>query len=140
MEKLFNAGLDSIRVSVNSFQKKYYLKYFRPKYEFEDVLQTIRTAKDKNKFVSVNYLNMPGFTDTEPEMKELFKIIETLKIDFIQWRNLNYDPKLYFRQMFGNKTQDLIPFGMINLINHLKKNYKNLNHGYFNPPKGKYKI
>ncbi|MCB9481931.1 MAG: radical SAM protein [Desulfobacteraceae bacterium] len=138
MEKLFNAGLDSIRVSVNSFQKKYYLKYFRPKYEFEDVLQTIRTAKDKNKFVSVNYLNMPGFTDTEPEMKELFKIIENFKIDFIQWRNLNYDPKLYFRQMFGDKAEDLIPFGIINLIKHLKKNYKNLNHGYFNPPKGKY--
>ncbi|MDY0360284.1 MAG: radical SAM protein [Desulforegulaceae bacterium] len=140
MEELFDAGLDSIRVSTNSFQKKYYLKYFRPKYEFEDVLETIKTAKKKHKFVSVNYLNMPGFTDTEPEMKELFKIIENLKIDFIQWRNLNYDPKLYFRQMFGDLSKDLIPFGIINLIKHLKKNYKDLHHGYFNPPKGKYKI
>lgn len=139
MERLFNAGLDSIRVSVNSFQKKYYLKYFRPKYEFEDVLQTLEKAREKNKFVSVNYLNMPGFTDTEPEMKELFKIIENYKIDFIQWRNLNYDPKLYFTQMFDGFPQDLIPFGIINLIEYLKNNYQNLHHGYFNPPKGKYK-
>jgi pyruvate-formate lyase-activating enzyme len=138
MEKLFKAGLDSIRVSLNSFRKEFYLKYFRPEYRFEDVLETIKRARNYNVHVSVNYLNMPGFTDTEPEMEAMFDIIERFDINFIQWRNLNYDPKLYFRQMFENFNPHYSPYGIVNLIKYLKENYKNLNHGYFNPPKEKF--
>ncbi|PID78450.1 MAG: radical SAM protein [Deltaproteobacteria bacterium] len=139
MTRLFDAGVNSIRVSLNSAVKEYYMKYFRPSYKFEDVLETIKTAKDKNIHVSLNYLNIPGFTDTEPEMEALFYLIENYNIDFIQWRNLNYDPKLYLREMNNFADKKLKPFGIISLIELLKKEFISLNHGYFNPPKENFK-
>ncbi len=40
VERLASAGLESIRVSLNSTQKSYYHRYFRPEdYSFEDVLE-----------------------------------------------------------------------------------------------------
>lgn len=135
MEKLFKAGMDSIRVSMNSARKEYYLKYFRPKYEFEDVLKTIETARKYDVHVSINYLNMPGFTDLEPEVEALEKLIEKYDINFIQWRNLNYDPKLYFKQIFHGEKINEKAMGIPGLIKRLKEKYPKLAHGYFNPPK-----
>jgi pyruvate-formate lyase-activating enzyme len=62
---LFDAGLDSVRISINSFRKACYEAYFRPKgYHFADVMRSIETGLQKNRFVAVNYLNCPGVTDT----------------------------------------------------------------------------
>ncbi len=62
MERLFDAGLDSIRISMNSVRKQCYDAYFRPKgYVFSDVLKSIDRALGRNVFVSINYLNCPGF-------------------------------------------------------------------------------
>jgi len=134
LEKLFNAGLNSIRVSMNSARKKCYLKYFRPKYKFEDILKSIKTAESNNIHVAINYLNLPGFTDTEPEVAALQNILDNYKIDLIQWRNLNYDPKLYMQQML-KRGEYYSSLGIKELIGALKENYPELKHGYFNPPK-----
>lgn len=47
--KLADAGLDSIRVSLNSAQEKYYNLYYRPQgYTFNDVMQSIDIMKEKD--------------------------------------------------------------------------------------------
>jgi pyruvate-formate lyase-activating enzyme len=134
VKTLCNAGLDSMRVSMNSVRKNCYQAYFRPRYEFSDVLQSIDMAKEKGKFVSINYLNCPGFTDSQKEVDALVQFIRTHGVDMIQWRNLNFDPKHYTRIMAmaengGNPT------GMASLIDKLTQEFPSLIHGYFNPPK-----
>ena len=68
--RLFDAGLDSIRVSVNSVRREQYDRYYRPRgYTFSDVRMSLRVAREKGGFVSINYLTMPGFTDSLDEFR-----------------------------------------------------------------------
>ena len=130
---LFDAGLNSIRVSMNSVRQEYYDRYYKPAgYAFKDVLRSIRIAKKKNGFVSINYLTMPGFTDSEDEYRALKRFIEDYKIDMIQWRNLNFDPLAYFRIIrYSAKPTDMI--GVRQMIASLKIAFPRLKMGYYNP-------
>lgn len=134
INELCKAGLDAMRVSLNSVRTDCYHAYFRPKtYRFTDVIESIRLAKSQDKFVAVNYLNCPGFTDSEQETEALLSFIETTQIDMIQWRNLNFDPRLYIRLM--DQTLDNgNPVGMEILMDKVSKAFPHLIHGYFNPP------
>lgn len=135
VDQLCRAGLDSMRVSMNSVRPACYTAYFRPKtYTYDDVVRSIKTAKDHGKFVAINYLNCPGFTDSAREREALFKFIRELDIDMIQWRNLNFDPRRYIRIMAGVEDSGR-PTGMADMIDALKKEFPTLVHGYFNPPK-----
>jgi wyosine [tRNA(Phe)-imidazoG37] synthetase (radical SAM superfamily) len=134
---LFDAGLDSMRVSINSARKDFYTGYYRPRgYSFDDVVKSIRAAKRSSGFVSVNYLVMPGFTDSAAESKAFRRFLEKAKIDMVQWRNLNYDPELYFRQM-GERPLLKELIGVKELILSIKKDFPLLMHGYFNPSKAR---
>ena len=131
--ELFDIGLDSIRVSMNSVRKEYYERYYNPVvYNFQDVLESIKIAKRKKGFVSINYLTMPGLTDSEGEYIALKKFIEDYKIDMIQWRNLNFDPLMYFK-IIKYHVQPSNMIGVRQLINSLKKSHPSLRMGYYNP-------
>jgi len=131
--RLFDSGLDSIRVSLNSAREKYYVRYYKPKdYSFSDVLKSVKEAKKRNGFVSLNYLTMPGFTDSKDEIDAFKKLIEKARIDMIQWRNLNYDPLRYFKELeISIKTEDM--FGVKEMIDMLRREFPKLKMGYFNP-------
>ncbi len=134
LETLFNAGLDSIRVSVNSFRESCYLKYFRPKgYGFSDVLKSIELGIRKRKHVAINYLNSPGFTDSPAEYAAIMDFLDKHPIHQIQWRNLNFDPLQYWHIMATGEGQEK-PVGMRKLVNDIKTRFPRLRHGYFNPP------
>jgi pyruvate-formate lyase-activating enzyme len=136
--RLCEAGLDSIRVSLNSVRRECYEAYFRPKgYGFADVLRSIETALAKGMFVSINYLNSPGFTDTIEEAEAFLSFMEDHPIHMIQWRNLNYDPIRYWKAMDAVAPLGE-PIGMEALIQGIRGSYPNLKFGYFNPPKEKY--
>ncbi len=133
LEKLFAAGLDSIRISLNSVRQVCYDAYFRPTgYRFADVLASISLALKRNRFVSINYLNCPGFTDTPAEHEALMTFLSDFKISMIQWRNLNYDPLRYWQAM-GDQTAP--PLGMRRCLTRVKRAFPQLIHGYFNPPR-----
>ena len=134
--KLFDAGLDSIRVSLNSAREKYYASYYRPKdYSFRDLLDSIKEAKKRSGFVSLNYLTMPGFTDSKDEFAAFRKLIEKSRVDMIQWRNLNYDPLRYFKELnVPVKAEEM--FGVKEMIDMVKKEFPKLKMGYFNPYEG----
>ncbi|MDP3804487.1 MAG: radical SAM protein [Candidatus Omnitrophota bacterium] len=133
LARLFDSGLDSVRISLNSAQAFYYNRYYKPiKYKFSDVASSIRLASVKSKFVSLNYLTMPGFTDSMEEFSALVRLIERDRPDMIQWRNLNYDPLLYFRQLqLWPERSKLL--GIEEVISRLRKVYPKLMMGYFNP-------
>lgn len=135
LERLMAAGIDSIRISINSFRKPCYDAYFRPiGYGFLDVIKSIDLALKKGLYVSINYLNMPGFTDTPKELNSLVSFLNDYPIHRIQWRNLNYDPLSYSTVMPSVEPQQDV-LGIPNILNHIRKDFPNVSFGYFNPPK-----
>jgi len=138
LEELFDAGLDSIRVSLNSVRKKCYTAYFRPNgYQFEDVEKSIDLALKRGKFVSINYLNCPGVTDSPEEAEALKTFLTRHPVNLIQWRNLNFDPFRYWTIMTG--AADLgMPIGMGKLLTEIHNSFPDIQYGYFNPPKERF--
>ncbi len=142
--RLFDAGVDSMRISINSASEKCYEAYFRPvDYTLSDVKKSIEIGLSKKKFISINYLNCPGFTDTPNERKALAKFIRRRPINMIQWRNLNFDPKRYVKIMRDargpGKHRGLKPEGIIRTMAYIRREFPEIKHGYFNPPKEKFK-
>jgi pyruvate-formate lyase-activating enzyme len=133
--KLFDAGLNSIRVSLNSAREDYYTRYHKPiGYTYKDVIESIKIAKKKGGFVSINYLTMPGFTDSKDEYAALKNLLKNGMIDMIQWRNLNFDPLRYFKELkISPGTSQLL--GIRKIIHLLKREFPKLMMGYFNPSK-----
>lgn len=129
---LRNAGLDSIRISLNSCDRDRYNQYYRPiGYKFEDVMESIRTSGKIGLFTSINYLVFPGYTDREEEVEKLRRLIGETEIDQVQMRNLSLDPSLYMRAV---KRPGGKPLGVRNLIERLKDEFPSLKIGYFNLP------
>lgn len=132
IKKICNAGLDSMRVSMNSVNKESYLKYFNPtNYSYEDVCQSIETAKRKNVFVLINLFIFPGFSDRVSEVENLLNFIDKYNVDMILLRNLNIDPEWYLDVM-GRDSEECI--GILEMIKQLKEHFPKLHLGYFNVP------
>ena len=128
---LAKAGLDSIRVSMNSAREAVYNCYYRPHgYTFADVCRTIATARAHEIFVSLNYLFFPGVNDTESELAALTDLVTQTKPNYIQMRNLSLDPELYLGCV-GEPTEPSMGLG--NFMKRLKKACPWINYGYFNP-------
>ena len=137
--KLFDVGMDSVRFSMNSVREECYHAYFRPSgYRFGDVLKSIEAALARDKFVAINYLNCPGFSDTPREAAALIGFLQKYPIHMIQWRNLNYDPIRYLNAMNAAADHGR-PIGMGELLDRIRRQFPQLRFGYFNPPKDKFK-
>ena len=135
LKKLLDAGLDSIRISTNSLREDAYQTYFNPKgYVFGDVIRSIDMTLEKGRHVAINYLNMPGFTDTAGELDSLVAFVEAHPINMIQWRNLNFDPIRYWQAM-GQDAREEPVVGMQTVIETIQGRFPDVTHGYFNPPK-----
>jgi len=130
--RLARAGLDSLRVSLNSAQEEFYLRYYRPRaYRFSHVMESIARMKENGRFVSLNYFVLPGFTDSAPEFDALCTLVSTYKPDFIQLRNLNIDPEWYRDELQIPKKLNTV--GIKNWLQQLQLEFPQLRFGYFNP-------
>ena len=135
---LFDAGLDSIRVSLNSVREACYNAYFRPRgYRFAHVLESIDMAIARGRHVAINYLNCPGFTDSPEETAALAVFLEKHPVHLIQWRNLNFDPVRYL-EIMAQAAPMGPPVGVKALLQMIRKRFPALAFGYFNPPKEKF--
>ena len=131
--QLADAGLDSLRVSMNSARPSYHSRYYRPvDFSFSDVLAAIDAMKKAGKFVSLNYFILPGFTDDPDEFAAFCSLIEDHRPDLIQLRNLNMDPDWYLSTVEYKPSAP--PMGMRNWLKTLQQLFPLLRFGYFNPP------
>jgi len=132
VEKLCEAGLDSIRVSLNSCRPSCYAAYFRPRgYTFETLKHSLQTVKAHGGFASINYFILPGFTDLEEEWDALCRFLQETQIDLIQMRNLNIDPEWYLKAL--EVTEGKKTIGILKWMKLLKDRFPDLRFGYFNP-------
>jgi pyruvate-formate lyase-activating enzyme len=135
MRAVIDAGIDSARFSINSFQPACYQAYFRPRsYRWQDVTKSISLCLQRGIHVAINYLNLPGFTDSEIEFLALKRFLDRHPVHMIQWRNLNFDPQRYLALMdrTGPKRKSL---GIRPLLGEIRRAFPDLRYGYFNPPK-----
>jgi len=96
LAQVLEAGLDSLRVSLNSVLEEPYTAYYQPRgYRFADLEQSIRRARQHQVVVSLNYLHMPGWNDRQQEVEALVEFVQRLDIQMIQMRTLNIDPDMY---------------------------------------------
>jgi pyruvate-formate lyase-activating enzyme len=95
-------------------------------------MESINAALARGGHVALNYLNLPGFTDTPEEFAALAVFLERRPIHLIQWRNLNYDPLRYYAAM-NAVAKHGTPLGVMRLLQKVKKSFPGLKHGYFNP-------
>lgn len=128
---LTQAGLSSIRISLNSARPTVYESYYHPQgYGFDAVRTTMVAAKEHGLFVSLNYLFFPGINDTEDELEALTELVASTRIDFVQMRNLSLDPVLYVQHLGLPHEPSM---GLSNFMKRLKKACPWIHYGYFNP-------
>ncbi|MFN0061682.1 MAG: radical SAM protein [Myxococcaceae bacterium] len=93
---LFDAGLDAVRVSLNSAHAPLYEAYYKPvHYGWNDVEASVALARERGGYVALNLLTFPGVTDQEREFEALLRLVQRYRVDQIQTRSLAIDPAQY---------------------------------------------
>lgn len=129
---LCDAGMDSMRFSMNSVQEELYNRYYRPvNYRFADVIESVKIAKERGLFTMINYLVSPGVTDSPAETDVLLKFLGETGVDMLQMRNLSIDPDYYNKELGIVKSGT----GMYRLLERIKREYPKVQFGYFNRTK-----
>jgi molybdenum cofactor biosynthesis enzyme MoaA len=100
LQRLYDAGLDTIRASTISGHPETYTAYYRPiGYTFEDVKESLKRARDAGLYSSINLLSFPGMIDREREIEALIPFVRETGLKLIQLRNLNIDPEVLLPRM-----------------------------------------
>ena len=130
---LCEAGLDSIRVSLNSARASVYTAYYRPNnYTFEDIVDSLKVVRSYGGWASINYFVFPGMTDSVEEYEALRRLIRDTDLTMIQWRNFNIDPDWYLGKIGVTETGEFL--GVRQLMDLIREEFPKLKFGYFNPP------
>jgi pyruvate-formate lyase-activating enzyme len=115
---LIDAGLDAVRVSLNSFRPGAYAAYYRPiGYDLDDVLASVRRAVDAKLRVSLNLLTHPGVTDAVDELEASDAFLRSVPVTMVQTRTLNIDPARYFAAVGRPRVP---PLGMREAIRRIE--------------------
>ncbi len=132
VKRLMEAGLNSIRVSLNSARPDIYTKYYQPNnYSFDDVVNSIKVVKEHGGWASINYFVFPGMTDNIDEVEALMQLISDTGLDMIQWRNFNIDPDWYLGKIGMTDTGEFI--GVKQMMQLIYNEFPDIKFGYFNP-------
>ena len=130
VDRLCRAGLDSMRVTLNSIDPESYNRYFKPRgYGIGHVVESIHRAKERGIFVAINLLVFPGVTDQEGAVENLVSFLRETDIDMIQMRNLNIDPDLYLQAL---NTPGGEAIGIARMMDIMQEEFPKLILGYFN--------
>jgi pyruvate-formate lyase-activating enzyme len=131
VRRVAEAGLDSIRISLNSPREELYRAYYRPNYRFKDVVESIAVSREMGLYTMVNYLVFPGISDQEEEIEAMAGLVRKTGLNFLHLKNLCIDPALYLAAMPEEKSQGV---GMKRMAAMLKSACPDLKLGYFNQP------
>ncbi|GAB4266123.1 MAG: radical SAM protein [Deferrisomatales bacterium] len=136
LRRVARAGLDSVRISLNSARPDTYGAYYRPAgYRFEDVVESVRVAVGEGLFTALNLLVFPGVTDRPAEVAALERLIRDTGLHMVHLRNLSIDPRLYLEHLPQPGPGSGRPLGLRRLAIHLKRTFPRLDLGYFNRPR-----
>ncbi len=117
LQRLIDAGLQAVRVSLNSFRPAVYAAYYRPTgYTLDDVLASVALAVRSGLRVSLNLLTHPGVTDERAEVEAAEAFLRANPVALVQTRTLNIDPDVYFASV-GRPAE---PLGMREALERIR--------------------
>ncbi|MEY2668922.1 MAG: hypothetical protein RJA59_1560 [Pseudomonadota bacterium] len=97
LSALADAGLDAVRISLNTASPDLYEAYYRPvRYGLADVERSMRVARKKGLYLALNLLVFPGVTDRAGEVERLSDLVRRVGADQVQTRSLAMDPDVYW--------------------------------------------
>jgi wyosine [tRNA(Phe)-imidazoG37] synthetase (radical SAM superfamily) len=118
---LYDAGLDSIRVSLNSAVADLYEAYYRPeKYGWRDVEASIALSRKRGAYLALNLLTFPGVTDREGEVEALLALIRRHRVAQLQTRSLCIDP-LQYLEVARDRGAGGRPMGIPSMLRLLRE-------------------
>jgi pyruvate-formate lyase-activating enzyme len=132
LQRLYDAGLNSLRASTISARRATYDAYYRPiGYTFEDVKRSLVLARDAGVYSSINLLLFPGLSDAEDEVEALIGFLRETGVRLVQLRNLNIDPEVLLPRMPRPAGR---PLGIPTLIETLRREAPETAIGNFSRP------
>jgi len=132
LAELARAGLDAVRLSLNSAREEYHRRYYRSAaFGLAEIEASAKAMKAAGRFVSLNYFVLPGFTDDPAEFEALCGLVERCRVDLVQLRNLNLDPEHYLRTIGFRSAGP--PLGIRRWLRELRRRFPRLRTGYYNP-------
>lgn len=132
LQRLYDAGLDSIRASTISARPETYDPYYRPiGYSLADVRRSLMLAREAGVYASINLLSFPGYVDAEEEAEALIAFLRETGVRLVQMRNLNIDPEIFLPRVPRPAGR---PLGIPKMIELLKREVPGLEIGNFSRP------
>jgi pyruvate-formate lyase-activating enzyme len=132
LQRLYDVGLDCIRVSTISARRETYDAYYRPLgYTVEHVKEGLKRARDAGVYSSINLLCFPGLIDAEDEVAALLAFLRETGVRLVQLRNLNIDPEVLLPKV---PTPNGAPMGMRAFVETLRREAPDVEVGNFTRP------
>jgi pyruvate-formate lyase-activating enzyme len=135
LQRLIDAGCNSVRISAISFTDPVFRAYYRPVgYSIEDVVECGRVMSRSGGQVCMNLLTFPGLTDATDELDHTAAAAVDMGAHQIQWRSLNCDHD-WLVDVLG--ARDLLPaegMGLAGAYRHLVERLPGVTHGNFTRP------
>lgn len=129
--KLFDAGLDSVRVSLNSADPRLYAAYYKPVgYSFADVRRSLGAARAAGAYRALNLLILPGVTDRLGEVVRLVELMVEFEVQQLQARSLCIDAEQYLDVARGQGAGGE-PMGVRNMLRTFQREVPGLVIGNF---------
>lgn len=132
LQRLYDAGLDSLRASTISARRETYDAYYRPiGYTFADVRRSLTLARDAGVYTSINLLSFPGYIDAEDEVEALVAFLRETGVRLVQMRTLNIDPEVFLPRVPQPHGR---PLGIPALLDTLRREVPGITIGNFSRP------
>ncbi len=132
LQRIYDAGLDCIRVSTISARLETYNAYYRPLgYTFEHVKESLRLARDAGVYSSINLLSFPGLIDAEDEVEALIGFLRETGTRLVQMRTLNIDPEALLPRLPKPNGR---PMGIKAMVETLRREVPEVEIGNFTRP------
>jgi pyruvate-formate lyase-activating enzyme len=132
LQRIYDAGLDCIRVSTISARRETYDAYYRPLgYTFEHVKESLKLARAAGVYSSINLLCFPDLIDAQDEVTALIDFLRETGVRLVQLRNLNIDPEVFWPKV-PRPTSALM--GMPAFIAALRREIPDVEIGNFTRP------
>ena len=131
IQRLTDAGLDHIRISLFSARPEQYHWYHRPHgYTLEDVGRSAKYTVTNGVKTALNLLFFPGFTNQRAETEAFYEFLAATGVQQVQLRNLNLDPD----QLAEKMTDEALP-AVDEWLAALKGKFPELSIGNYTQPK-----
>ncbi|GAC1340628.1 MAG: radical SAM protein [Candidatus Dormibacteria bacterium] len=131
LQRMIEAGCNSVRISAISFSEAIFRAYYRPVgYGLEEVLACGEAMSAAGGQVCLNLLTFPGLSDTAEELERTVSACRQMGVSQIQWRSLNVDHDWLAAEL-GALPAGL---GLAEALRRVRVELPHLEHGNFTRP------